>query len=130
MRSIFDYCLALLLLISGLLLAPVKLSAAEVLQVREADLLLIGDQNRTYSVRLACADIIQGQEQNSIAFLRKQLPRRQKVNLMPMGSKDGLLLARVRPLGSSQDLSGLLVENELAKLNQSCIKATKPLEKA
>jgi len=81
-------------------------------------------------VRLACADIIQGQEQNSIAFLRKQLPRRQKVNLMPMGSKDGLLLARVRPLGSSQDLSGLLVENELAKLNQSCIKATKPLEKA
>lgn len=130
MRSIFDYCLALLLLISGLLLTPVKLSAAEVLQVREADLLLIGDQNRTYSVRLACADIIQGQEQNSIAFLRKQLPRRQKVNLMPMGSKDGLLLARVRPLGSSQDLSGLLVENELAKLNQSCIKATKPLEKA
>ncbi|NBO27777.1 MAG: nuclease [Synechococcaceae bacterium WBA_2_066] len=130
MRSIFGYCLALLLLISGLLLAPVKLSAAEVLQVREADLLLIGDQNRTYSVRLACADIIQGQEQNSIAFLRKQLPRRQKVNLMPMGSKDGLLLARVRPLGSSQDLSGLLVENELAKLNQSCIKATKPLEKA
>lgn len=130
MRSIFGYCLALLLLISGLLLTPVKLSAAEVLQVREADLLLIGDQNRTYSVRLACADIIQGQEQNSIAFLRKQLPRRQKVNLMPMGSKDGLLLARVRPLGSSQDLSGLLVENELAKLNQSCIKATKPLEKA
>ena len=130
MRSIFGYCLALLLLISGLLLAPVKLSAAEVLQVREADLLFIGDQNRTYSVRLACADIIQGQEQNSIAFLRKQLPRRQKVNLMPMGSKDGLLLARVRPLGSSQDLSGLLVENELAKLNQSCIKATKPLEKA
>ncbi|NCU75345.1 MAG: nuclease [Synechococcaceae bacterium WBB_32_011] len=130
MRSIFGYCLALLLLISGLLLAPVKLSAAEVLQVREADLLLIGDQNRTYSVRLACADIIQGQEQNSIAFLRKQLPRRQKVNLMPMGSKDGLLLARVRPLGSSQDLSSLLVENELAKLNQSCIKATKPLEKA
>ena len=130
MRSIFGYCLALLLLISGLLLAPVKLSAAEVLQVREADLLLIGDQNRTYSVRLACADIIQGQEQNSIDFLRRQLPRRQKVNLMPMGSKDGLLLARVRPLGSSQDLSGLLVENELAKLNQSCIKATKPLEKA
>ena len=130
MRSIFGYCLALLLLISGLLLAPVKLSAAEVLQVREADLLLIGDQNRTYSVRLACADIIQGQEQNSIAFLRKQLPRRQKVNLMPMGSKDGLLLARVRPLGSSQDLSSLLVENQLAKLNQDCIKATKPMEKA
>ena len=130
MKRIFDYCLALLLLISGLLLSPVRVSAAEVLQVREADLLLIGDQNRTYSVRLACADIIQGQEQNSIAFLRKQLPRRQKVNLMPMGSKDGLLLARVRPLGSSQDLSGLLVENELAKLNQSCIKATKPLEKA
>ncbi|WP_315856099.1 nuclease [Synechococcus lacustris] len=107
-----------------------RVSAAEVLQVREADLLLIGDQNRTYSVRLACAEINPGQEQNSIDFLRKQLPRRQKVNLMPMGSKDGLLLARVRPLGSSQDLSSLLVENQLAKLNQGCIKATNPMEKA
>ncbi len=130
MKRIFEYCLALVLLISGLLLSPVRVSAAEVLQVREADLLLIGDQNRTYSVRLACAEINPGQEQNSIDFLRKQLPRRQKVNLMPMGSKDGLLLARVRPLGSSQDLSSLLVENQLAKLNQGCIKVTKPMEKA
>ncbi|WP_353090761.1 nuclease [Synechococcus lacustris] len=130
MKRIFDYCLALLLLISGLLLSPARVSAAEVLQVREADLLLIGDQNRTYSVRLACAEINPGQERNSIDFLRKQLPRRQKVNLMPMGSKDGLLLARVRPLGSSQDLSSLLVENQLAELNQGCIKATKPTEKA
>lgn len=130
MKRIFDYCLAVLLVISGLLFTPVRVSAAEVLQVREADLLLIGDQNRTYSVRLACAEITPGQEQNAINFLRKQLPRRQKVNLMPMGSKDGLLLARVRPLGSSQDLSSLLVENQLAKLNQDCIKATKSILKA
>ena len=127
------FCLCfvhVLILITCLLQMPSFASAAEVLQVREADLLLIGDQNRTYSVRLACAEINPGQEQNSIDFLRKQLPRRQKVNLMPMGSKDGLLLARVRPLGSSQDLSSLLVENQLAKLNQGCIKVTKPMEKA
>jgi hypothetical protein len=99
---------------------PLSAYAAEILQVREADLLLIGDQNRNYSVRLACAEIKPGQAQNAIDFLRSQLPRRQRVNLMPIGSKDGLLLARVRPLGSKKDLTNLLIEQNLASLSPTC----------
>jgi hypothetical protein len=99
---------------------PLSAYAAEILQVREADLLLIGDQNRNYSVRLACAEIKPGQAQNAIDFLRSQLPRRQRVNLMPIGSKDGLLLARVRPFGNKKDLTNLLIEKNLASLSPTC----------
>lgn len=117
------FCLCfvhVLILITCLLQMPSFAAAAEVLQVREADLLLIGDQNRTYSVRLACAEIQPGKEKAAIDFLRKTLPRRQRVNLMPIGSEEGLLLARVRALGSDSDLTTLLVEQQLATISSTC----------
>lgn len=123
------FCLSfvhVLLLITCLLQVPSFVSAAEVLQVREADLLLIGDQNRTYSVRLACAEIQPGKGKAAIDFLRKTLPRRQRVNLMPIGSEEGLLLARVRALDSDSDLTTLLVEQQLATVSSTCINKTKP----
>jgi len=105
-----------------LLLAwPGSVWAAEVLQVRQADLLLIGDHNRTYSVRLACVQPLEGKEAAALDFLRKQLPRGQRVNLMPMGSQGGLLLARVRPIGKTSDLSSQLVAAQLAELSSSCL---------
>ena len=99
---------------------PAASWAAEVLQVREPDLLLIGDHNRTYSVRLACIAPISGEETAALKLLRTQLPRRQRVNLMPMGSRDGLLLARVRPLGQEQDLNDLLITAGLAQATEAC----------
>ena len=109
-----------LLLALLLLLWPACAQAAEVLQVREADLLLIGDHNRTYSVRLACAEPIAGHEAEAVDLLRHQLRRRQRVNLMPMGSRDGLLLARVRPLGMDRDLAQQLVAAGLARTADGC----------
>ena len=109
------------LLLSLLLLVwPGIALGAEVLQVREADLLLIGDHNRTYSVRLACAAPIAGREAEAVELLRHELRRRQRVNLMPMGSRDGLLLARVRPLGMDRDLAQQLVAAGLARRVEGC----------
>ena len=108
-------------LLASLMLAwPAAVWAAEVLQVREPDLLLIGDHNRTYSVRLACIAPVAGEETAALKLLRTKLPRRQRVNLMPMGSRDGLLLARVRPLGQEQDLNDLLITAGLAEATESC----------
>lgn len=109
-----------LLLALLVLLWPGCALAAEVLQVREADLLLIGDHNRTYSVRLACAEPIPGHEAEAVDLLRHQLRRRQRVNLMPMGSRDGLLLARVRPLGDDRDLAQQLVAAGFARTVDGC----------
>ena len=111
-------CAAVLL--SLLMAWPGALWAAEVLQVREPDLLLIGDHNRTYSVRLACIAPIAGEEAAALKLLREKLPRRQRVNLMPMGSQEGLLLARVRPLGQEQDLNDALIEAGMAQATRAC----------
>ena len=96
-----------------LLLVP-PADAAEVLQVRTSSLLQVGDHNRTYTVQLACVDVSAEAETEAVGWLRQQLPRRRRVNLRPVGSRDGQLLARVTPLGDSIDLSAGLVAAGLA----------------
>ena len=102
--------LAVLMVLLGV--APAH--AAEVLQVRTASLLQVGDHNRTYTVELPCLSVPEGGEVAAVAWLRQQLPRRRRVNLRPVGSRDGQLLARVTPIGDSLDLSAGLVEAGLA----------------
>ena len=60
--------------------------AAEILQVTSSSVLLIGDHNRTYTVKLACTEITPDLEEKSLKWLKKQLPRHTKVNLKPKGS--------------------------------------------
>lgn len=72
--------------------------AAEVLQVRNATLLQIGDRNRSYPVRLACLEVAPDDQEQAQQWLRARLPRQSRVNLRPIGSVDGTLVARVTPL--------------------------------
>jgi len=97
-----------------LLLTAVPVSAAEVLQVRSSRLLQVGDHNRTYTVELACAAVDPSREAEAISWLRTQVPRRRRVNLRPVGTRDGQLLARVTPIGQALDLSSGLVAESLA----------------
>ena len=78
--------------------------AAEILQVSSSSVLLIGDNNRTYTVRIACTEVSPDLEEKSVSWLRKQLPRHTKVNLKPKGSVDGVLVAKVIPFNSSIDI--------------------------
>ena len=89
--------------------------AAEVLQVSSSSVLLIGDQNRTYTVKIACAEISPELEGKSVNWLRKQLPRHTKVNLKPKGSSEGVLVARVIPFNSDIDITKKYVKEGLAK---------------
>jgi hypothetical protein len=101
-------------LVSALLWSPTPAAAAEVLQVRSATVLQVGDGNRNYTVELACVSVDQAQEQASIDWLRHELPRRSRVNLRPMGQDNGVLMAKVQKLGESQDLASGLVAAGLA----------------
>jgi hypothetical protein len=92
-------------------LAPAPAEAAEVLQVRGATLLQVGDQNRSYPVRLGC---VQVEPADGAAWLREALPRRTRVNLRPLGLADGTLLARVTVLSSGIDLGTGLQQAGLA----------------
>ena len=95
-------------------------TAAEVLQVQTSTVLQVGDHNRTYTVQLPCIEVESDREAEAIAWLRQALPRRRRVNLRPVGSSDGVLLARVTPIGSSDDLSAGLISAGLA--SDPCVK--------
>ena len=102
---------------SLMLLLPFQAFAAEVLQVRSATLLQVGDRNRNYSVQLACVEVAPDDEQQAQDWLRRAVPRRRRVNLRPEGSSDGVLLARVTPIGDELDLGAALVQEGLARVS-------------
>ena len=101
-----------------LLLWAVPVQAAEVLQVRSSSLLQVGDHNRTYTVALACSAVEAIREAGAPAWRRRDRPRRRKVNLRPVGSSEGQLMARVTPIGAERDLSTGLIAAGLA--SNSC----------
>ena len=88
--------------------------AAEILQVTSSSVLLIGDHNRTYTVKLACTEISPDLEEESFKWLKKQLPRHTKVNLKPKGSVDGVLVAKVIPFDSNIDINEKYINEGLA----------------
>ena len=88
--------------------------AAEILQVTSSSILLIGDHNRTYTVKLACTEISPDLEGESVEWLKKQLPRHTKVNLKPKGSVNGVLVAKVIPFDSEIDITEKYINEGLA----------------
>tara|TARA_Y100001968_G_C19013272_1_gene551652 strand:+ start:188 stop:535 length:348 start_codon:yes stop_codon:yes gene_type:complete len=112
MKKIFT---KLLILLISFLYFYSEVEAAEILQVTSSSVLLIGDHNRTYTVKLACAEISTDLEEESINWLKKQLPRHTKVNLKPKGSVDGVLVAKVIPFNSNIDISQKYVNEGLAE---------------
>tara|TARA_B100000965_G_scaffold110116_1_gene90966 strand:- start:2692 stop:3039 length:348 start_codon:yes stop_codon:yes gene_type:complete len=91
-----------------------KVYAAEILQVSSSTVLLIGDNNRTYTVELACTEIDPNLEERSVNWLRKELPRHTKVNLKPKGAVDGVLVAKVIPFNSDIDITEKYINEGLA----------------
>lgn len=86
------------------------------LQISGPDRVLLGDRNRTSLVLLACIKVIDGAEVEARALLRQRLPRNRRVNLRPIGERDGLLVARISPLAAEGgDLSDALVAAGLAR---------------
>ena len=91
-----------------------EVDAAEILQVTNSSVLLIGDHNRTYTVKIACTEISPDLEEKSVKWLKKQLPRHTKVNLKPKGSVDGVLVAKVIPINSKIDITQKYISEGLA----------------
>ena len=105
----------ILILIISFFCFSSEVDQAEVLQVTNSSVLLIGDHNRTYTVKLACTEISPDLEEKSVKWLKKQLPRHTKVNLKPKGSIDGVLVAKVIPFDSNVDITEKYINEGLAR---------------
>tara|TARA_Y100001968_G_scaffold266312_1_gene255761 strand:- start:182 stop:529 length:348 start_codon:yes stop_codon:yes gene_type:complete len=91
-----------------------QVNSAEIMQVSSSSVLLIGDNNRTYTVKIACTEISPELEEKSVNWLKKQLPRHTKVNLKPKGLVDGVLVAKVIPFNSNIDITEKYINEGLA----------------
>ncbi len=61
------------------------------LQVRSSSLLTIGDNNRTYNLRLACVKVENVNEKKAFDWLKLKLPRHTRVNIRPNGYTEGYI---------------------------------------
>jgi hypothetical protein len=77
------------------LLWPGAALAAEILQVRGATLLQLGDQNRSYTVQLACIVVPESQQSEAVDWLRQVAPR--LPNTDPAALPAALLAVRIWP---------------------------------
>tara|TARA_Y100001968_G_C19186740_1_gene633162 strand:+ start:460 stop:750 length:291 start_codon:yes stop_codon:yes gene_type:complete len=91
------------------------ISAAEILQVSNSSTLLIGDQNRTYRVKIACLEVDPLKESSVVALISSRMPRHSRVNLKPKGSEDGMLVSRVISLDGGEDIGELILSKNWAK---------------
>tara|TARA_Y100001968_G_C19296546_1_gene686909 strand:+ start:619 stop:921 length:303 start_codon:yes stop_codon:yes gene_type:complete len=98
-------------------LFSVKVFAAEIIQIQDPYSLLIGDNNRTYSVNLSCLEVEENKEEIVLKWMRNNFPRRTRINLRPRGSRDGILFAKVYPIGSEFSISQELEDKGLGKNN-------------
>ena len=108
------FFIKILILLISLFCFRSGVNAAEVLQVTSSSVLLIGDHNRNYTVKIACTEISPDSEEESFKWLKKQLPRHTKVNLKPKGSFNGVLVAKVIPSDSEIDITEKYINEGLA----------------
>ena len=90
--------------------------AAEILSIRSATLLQVGDQNRSYGVQLACVEVSEAQSQEALSWLQQHGARGTKVNLRPISNREGRLVAKVSVLKTGLDLGDAMVNLGLATL--------------
>ena len=96
-----------------IVLNPVIVKSAEILQIKSSNTILVGDQNRNLTIELFCVDVNENDELKAINLLKSQFPRGSKVKIKPFGFKENVLLAKVFNIKSTKEMTELLVAKNL-----------------
>ena len=108
----------LIIIILLVVVYPIRINSAEILQINTSNSILVGDQNRNLSIKLFCVDIKDNDEQIAINLLRKEFPRGTKVKVKPIGFKENILVAKVFDINETKEMSKLLIAKDLT--NETC----------
>ena len=98
-------------------LNPVIVNSAEILQIKNSNTILVGDQNRNLTIGLFCVDVNENDELEATNFLKSEFPRGSKVKIKPFGFKENLLLAKVFNIKGNKEMTELLVAKDLTREN-------------
>ena len=96
-----------------IVLNPVLVNSAEILQIKSSNTILVGDQNRNLTIKLYCVNVNKNNEIEAINLLKREFTRGSKVKIKPFGFKENLLLAKVFNIKGTKDMSQLLVNKNL-----------------
>ena len=104
----------ILIIICLIVLNPVIVNSAEILQVKSSNTILVGDQNRNLTIELFCVDVNENDEIEATNLLKSEFPRGSKVKIKPFGFKENVLLAKVFNIKGTREMTELLVSKDLS----------------
>ena len=108
-----------LIIVCLVVVNPVRVNSAEILQIKSSNTILVGDQNRNLTLSLFCVDVNENDELEATNLLKSEFPRGSKVKIKPFGFKENLLLAKVFNITGSKEMTELLVAKDLTRENCS-----------
>ena len=97
-----------------IVLNPVIVNSAEILQIKSSNTILVGDQNRNLTIELFCVDVNENDEIEATNLLKNEFPRGSKVKIKPFGFNENVLLAKVFNIKGTKEMSKLLVAKNLS----------------
>ena len=107
----------ILIIICLIVLNPILVNSAEILQIKSSNTILVGDQNRNLTIRLFCVDVNENYELEATNLLKSEFPRGSKVKIKPFGFKENVLLAKVFNIKGTKEMTDLLVAKDLIREN-------------
>ena len=107
----------ILIIICLIVLNPVIVNSAEILQIKSSNTILVGDQNRNLTIGLFCVDVNKNDEPEAINLLKSEFPRGSKVKIKPFGFKENVLLAKVFNIKGTKEMTELLIAKNLTREN-------------
>jgi len=106
-----------LIIVCLVVVNPVRVNSAEILQIKSSNTILVGDQNRNLTLSLFCVDVNENDELEATNLLKSEFPRGSKVKIKPFGFKENLLLAKVFNITGTKEMTELLVAKDLTREN-------------
>ncbi len=103
----------ILIIVCLIVLNPVVVNSAEILQIKSSNTILVGDQNRNLTIGLFCVDVNENDEFEGTNIFMREFPRGSKVKIKPFGYKENVLLAKVFNIKSNKEMTELLVAKDL-----------------
>ena len=104
----------ILIIVCLIVLNPVVVNSAEILQIKSSNTILVGDQNRNLTIGLFCIDVNENDEIEATNLLKSEFPRGSKVKIKPFGFKEKVLLAKVFNIKGTKEKTELLVDKNLS----------------
>ena len=109
MKKLSNFIIIVFLIIIN----PVIVNSAEILQIKSSNTILVGDQNRNLTIGLFCVDVNENDELEATNLLKSEFPRGSKVKIKPFGSKENVLIAKVFNIKSNKEMTELLIAKDL-----------------